>query len=287
MGRKRELYTISSLFNILKKYKPNIIDSYTYSVENPPPHPNYKYTDKLFIACILNIAINNGNWVGFIGPIEGKQVNKRHIQYSNFKIYKDLYETQRNKYLHMANIKDLNIDSTINNNKNCEEVEKHLPCNKNRKGVKVPSINDQNGVPLIAPTTFESTVADSTIAITNINDILKNKLITKAIRRSKGRVYLLADSGYDTKEIVELSKNHGITPIIKPNNRRTKDGTKLRYLNKQESTIYNRRVKVEHFFGYIKRYPKVNCVYEKSLKSYEGILSLVFALRIINIRGKR
>ena len=84
MGRKRELYTISSLFNILKKYKPNIIDSYTYSVENPPPYPNYRYTDKLFIACILNIAINNGNWVGFIGLIEGKQVNNRHIQYSNF-----------------------------------------------------------------------------------------------------------------------------------------------------------------------------------------------------------
>ena len=29
--------TISLLFNILKTRKPNIIDSYSYSIENPPP----------------------------------------------------------------------------------------------------------------------------------------------------------------------------------------------------------------------------------------------------------
>jgi hypothetical protein len=36
----------------------------------------------------------------------------------------------------------LSIDSTTINNKNCIELEKHLPVNKNRKGVKISAVVD-------------------------------------------------------------------------------------------------------------------------------------------------
>jgi hypothetical protein len=78
---------ISLLFNILKTYKPKIIDSYTYSIEQPPPHPLYKYTDKLYLACILFIILYCPTWESFLGPIAGDQVNKRHLQYLNYDFY--------------------------------------------------------------------------------------------------------------------------------------------------------------------------------------------------------
>ena len=62
------------LFKILKTIKPNIIDAYSYSEENPPPHKNYKYTDKLYLGCILYIIKYNIGWESFLGPIPGSRL---------------------------------------------------------------------------------------------------------------------------------------------------------------------------------------------------------------------
>lgn len=49
--------TINLIFNTLKLYKPNIVNSYYFSKDNPPSHPRYKYTDKLYLACIFYIIL--------------------------------------------------------------------------------------------------------------------------------------------------------------------------------------------------------------------------------------
>lgn len=66
---KHEEITLK-LFEI-KLFKKNIPNTYKYSKKYPPRRKGYKYTDKLFIGCILYIAINNYSWTAFIGPIEG------------------------------------------------------------------------------------------------------------------------------------------------------------------------------------------------------------------------
>ena len=151
----------------------------------------------------------------------------------------------------------------------------------------MPAIVDSKGVPLINPIVYDSTIADCRLAIDDINKIINNKSIMRATRKVKGKIYLLADSGYDTKEIRKLLKKHNITAIIKPNNRGTKDPKKLRYLNKLENQYYKKRTIVEHFFGFIKRFPKVNCVYERTKKSYQGILSIIFTLKTISMLHKK
>ena len=77
---------INLIFNTLKTYKPNICDSFYYSIKNPPQHSKYKYTlsllslqgngfaDKLYLGCIFYIILYGSTWESFIGPIPGKQL---------------------------------------------------------------------------------------------------------------------------------------------------------------------------------------------------------------------
>lgn len=56
----------------------------------------------------------------------------------------------------------------------------------------------------------------------------------------------------------------------------------MRKLRDREEVIYKNRIKVEHYFGIIKRYPKVNCVYEKTINSYLNIVLIVSSMVLIN-----
>jgi len=175
----------------------------------------------------------------------------------------------------------LSIDSTTINNKNCIELEKHLPVNKNRKGVKISAIVDDHGAPLTF-TVVESTIHDSVIAIDNINDMAKSPIIKKAFEKTQGHLYLLGDKGYDSKKIRENIEKLNMKSVIAPNNRNTRDPRKLRSLTKREERIYKKRLSVEHFFGIIKRRVKVNCIYEKKIASYNGLLMMLFGSILLN-----
>jgi hypothetical protein len=211
---------ISLFFSILKRIKPNIIDAYTYSINNPPPNPRYKYTDKLYIGCIIYITKYNHSWESFIGPIPGKQVHKRHMEYLKEDLYTKFFNKSLNKYLrddnnHLHN-QYLCADTTIINNKQCTEINKHLPINKNRKGLKISSINNSQGIPLIL-SIKESSVHDSKCIIDDLDKLENNKFITDATDQCIGHTYILADSGYDIKSIrdrIEQLKKNILLPSI-------------------------------------------------------------------------
>ena len=271
---------INKIFNILKNYKKNIIDSFYYSIENPPIHPNYKYTDKLYLGCILFIIKHGSTWESFLGPISGKQLNKRHHEYLKYNLYSEFYESILEEYLKNHDVKYLSIDSTIINNKNCTELVKHHPCNKNRKGIKISTIVDDIGSPL---NTFimESTNHDTKIAQNNINELINSKIINNTLKRTKGYPYLLGDSGYDSNDIREKLKKAGYKTIIKPNNKNNKYKRKKK-IKKRNHKQYQKRIKVEHFFAIIKKYPKINCIYEKKIKSFNGLVLFLFGAILIN-----
>jgi Transposase DDE domain len=69
----------------------------------------------------------------------------------------------------------------------------------------------------------------------------------------------LADKGYDSKSLKKKLSKHKIKFLIKPNNRNTKNINKIRKFSKSQEITYKNRIKIEHFFGIIKRYPKINC----------------------------
>jgi hypothetical protein len=273
-------YTISFLFNNLKKFKPDIIDSYCYSEENPPKNRNYKYPDKLFLACILYISLYQRDWKHFLGPIPGKQVNARHLLYLKFGFYREFFEVATEKTIsefekkHKNTVKYISTDTTVNNNKLCKDLSKHYPCNKNRKGAKVSFLVNNHGI-VLSVLVNESSMHDSRFAIKHIDEFFSRKKIIKLVRKHKNKLVFLADSAYDCAEIKNKLCELGIRFIIKPNNRATKDASKKRYLKKYEKKQYNYRIKIEHSFGTFKRPPKINCVYERKIKSYEGIVLLI------------
>jgi len=53
-------------------------------------------------------------------------------------------------------------------------------------------------------------------------------------------------------------------------------------LNKNEVKIYKKRIIVENFFSWLKKYPKIDKIYEKTLTSYKGLLMIVISLIIFN-----
>lgn len=280
-------YVINVMFKIIKLQKPDIIDSYSFSKENPPKNPKYKYTEKLYIGCIFYVLKHNDSWDSFIGPIPGKQLNKRHNDYCKNKIYSNFFYTCLEKYLKTNNIKYLTMDATICNNKYNKEIHKHLPINKNRKGAKTSLIGDEKGSPLTEPFITDSTVHDSILAIENINELVNNELILNTLNKTKGHVYLLADSAYDTKEIKKKLMDNNIKPIIKPNNRNTGKKKnqykqkKKKKLSKSNRIKYKKRKVIENSFAIIKKNTKINCVYEKKLSSYRGLMTFIFGTILI------
>ena len=221
---------ISYMFNILKQYKPKIIDSYVYTLETRP-HPLYKYTDKLYLACILHIMFYSSAWCSFLGPIPGDQVSKRHLEYCSYDFYKKFFDTATidtiNEYerKNKNTVKHIHTDTTVNNNKLCKEINKHYPCNKNRKGMKVSFLINNYGI-ILAILMDDSTKHDSKFGVEHINEFFKRKRIMKLIKKHNNKLIFFADSAYDTHLIRETIKNLGLRCIIKPNNKNTKDPKK-------------------------------------------------------------
>ena len=114
-------------------------------------------------------------------------------------------------------MKYLSIDSTILNNKYCKEHNKHLPLNKNRKGIKVNIICDDIGSPLYSSIN-ESITHDSKVGLKDIHKLVNKKLFKESLKDTKGYPYLLADSGYDSNKIKDKLNRSNIRYIIKPNN---------------------------------------------------------------------
>lgn len=75
----------------------------------------------------------------------GNQINERHLEYvKRYHLYDEFFIQKRDDYLinyidESYPIKNLSIDTSIINNKNCSELIKHLLYNKNRSG-KIESI---------------------------------------------------------------------------------------------------------------------------------------------------
>jgi hypothetical protein len=265
---------IDALFNIVKSIKDTdryeLIDSYEFTINNPPPNPRYKYTDKLYVACILFILMKQATWTNFNGPIPGKQVHKRHMEYL------DNARPKANKYL--------SADSTTISNQYCFEVSKHNPRNKNRKGVNISTVINDENVPIIL-SCHESTYHDVNSLTDDLSNIKNNPTLMNRISVNNDKIYILADSAYDSKNLKTKIREMKMIPIVPPNKRNTKNPNKLKgkILTRNEKHIYRKRINVEHFFRILKRNIKLSHVYEKTIKSFHGLCLLAASNHILNI----
>ena len=156
------------------------------------------------------------------------------------------------------NKKDNNKDSNNDNkkdNKRYTLANKGYDSNKN-KNIKKDNKND--------------------IKINNKKDkgCDSNNKDNKKDDKKDNKRYILADKGYDSNKIRTLIKQKNYTPIIA----KRKYKNKNKSLKKYEIKIYKKRIIVENFFAWLKMFPKINKIYEKKIKSYNGLLLLAISI---------
>lgn len=232
---------------------------------------------------ILYVITSLTYWNRYKGIINAKVLHNKHMEYMRKGFYDELFRRIINKYVVVNGYfiyKLQSTDTSFVSNKNCCG----LPRNKyykSKRGIKISSINDINGIPLSLLIT-EGSINDSKILIETINCAQIDTKPNNYKHSNKHKQYMLADKGYDTKELRQFLTEKGYTPIIGYNKRNIKDVNKLNKLTVAEKKKYKKRIVVENFYSWIKQVPKLMFVFEKSMTSYKQLLLVASSIFIFN-----
>lgn len=262
-------------FNCMKEITQVIEKNY------PRTSGNIKYSYEDILSSLILFTTTQVSWRQFQGKIPGKYLNSLHLQFVRKGIYEKINGHLLELYLEKdrsLKLKYQSIDSSfIANKRGLTNTSPKFITNNRYNGrknyLKISHLVDSKGVVLgshiISGNRSDCKSVDDTIDNINVN---VNTL--KCSKNNKHKQYLLADSGYDTKEIHKNLISRGYTPIIKPNKRNTKDESKKRKLTVAQDKIYKKRTIVELSFAWTKSYAVINQNYEKTIPSYNGLLIL-------------
>lgn len=251
--------------------------------------PNIKYSHEIILSSLVHFTITQVSWRRFQGIIPGKYLNAIHLRYIENGVYDAINKRLLEIYLETnrcMKLKYQSIDSSFIANKRGLCNVKHPTIVNNRyngrkKYLKISHIVDVNGV-VLGSHIIPGNVSDFKSVDGTIDNIKINVNTKKYENNNKYKQYLLADSGYDSKEIHSMLSDKGYTPIIKPNNRRTKRKSKIRKLSTKHKKIYKKRQIVEASFAWVKSYPVINQNYQKTITSYNGLLLLANTIILSN-----
>jgi IS5 family transposase len=229
---------------------------------------NIKYTTREYICEIIQVLSNSTSWRKHIGKIDGRVLNNKHNYYVKIGVYEKLHKLNLKTYLkkNINETKVLSLDSTFIPNKNGTEKIGRNTFYKSKKGIKLTTIVDSKGIPL-KMCFNKGNRHDARIAPKILNKLDPNKTNNK---------YILADKGYDSKKIRRIIRSKNYKPIIA----RRKTNKKQKLLTKREKRIYKKRIIVENSFSWIRMFAKIDRYYEKTLKSFNGLILLAFSIII-------
>ena len=107
----------------------------------------------------------------------------------------------------------------------------------------------------------------------------------KVKNNNKYKQILLGDAAYFNNNLHNKLRNKGYTPITDVNYRNTKNLIKRRRLfklKKQYNKVKYKRIKIENCNAWVKKYPKISRLIEKTIKSFSGLLLIALSLIAIN-----
>jgi transposase len=246
-------------------------------------YPSRKVKEITYFEEIMYVLNSHTYWNRYRGCINWKVLHNKHIEYVKKGFYDEMFKIVLNKYVKSKGyyiFKTLSTDTSFIANKYCSS----LPRNKfykSKRGIKISSINDVNGIPLSLITTNGS-VNDAKIFAETYDNMRIDTHASNYKHSNKHKQYFLADKGYDTTDIRTFLGEKGYYPIIAYNRRNTRNHTKLKRLTEKEKVIYKKRIVVENYYSWVKQYPKLMFVFEKSITNYEKLLFLATSLIIFN-----
>ena len=272
------------------------------------------------IIDFINTGTSWNKYKGTIDhPIDGKYLNQIHNKFVKANVYEEINKQLLQKYLQKGKETKLRyqiIDSSFISNKggsinknnyllsdqvkeknrmirktNKKSSKKHkrreesfIDFNKyngRKKYFKISALTDSFGTPLTT-SIISSKQSDNISLRETINKLPINLNTLRNSKNNRYKQYLLADSGYNSNSNKAYLKQLGYTSIIAYNKRNCKD-KKIIEQNKlkgKERTIYKKRIIVESFFSWIKNFAVINQNYQKTITSYNGLLSLASSIMI-------
>lgn len=252
---------------------------------NQSQQTNIKFDVLDYANAILNFARNSIYWSRYHycsnnTTISGKTLSEKHMQFVKMGVYDELYKRVLKMYFSddiCNKLKYQSTDTSFIPNKFCSERTGRNIQYKNKLGIKISSIVDANGVP-ISLTFGRGSDSDSVLFSETYSQMLLDPETIRYQKSKKFKHNFLMDSGYDTKEIIKLLKDNGYTVFTVKNLRNSKKTNyNIKKLCKKDHSLYNKRIINENSFAWIKQYGILNFVYEKSIKSYRGLLLLILS----------
>jgi len=234
-----------------------------------------KRDEIIYFKEILKLTYSTPYWSRYYAPISGKLLNKKHNEYIKRGYYEKLYTTVLNKYIDISSyyrFKFISTDTCFIPNKYCSNLNRNK-FYKSKKGLKLSSITDANGIPL-SLIINNGNIYDSKIFIKTYNSMKVSTSANKYKHSNKHKQYFLADKGYSTNQIDSFLIDKGYSTIIPQNKRNIKDPSKIIKLTDKQKKLYKKRIVIENSFSWIKQFVKLTGVYEKSMKNYLNITYL-------------
>jgi hypothetical protein len=266
----------------------NIIDIFNYVAPKLYNfNNNYisrKYTEAEYFQEIINFLRNSVYWQRYNGRINGKVLNNKHNFYTSINLYNKIYEYILDLYFRKCKTRKLkyqSVDSSFIPNKfGCNNIGRNKYY-RNKRGIKIYSIVDSYGIP-ISTICINGKMNDCKLFSDLFDQMMINPETIKYKNINKYKQYFMADSAFDTKKIINKLNNNGYNVLIEQNRRKIKDSSKLRKLNNKQKKHYTNRIKIENSYSWSKMHPVINMMYEKTTKSYLGLLFLQYSIFLVN-----
>lgn len=235
-----------------------------------------KYDSKIIITELIYLLESGVSYEHYRGPVNSKTLNKHSIFISKNNIFEKVYEAMYDKYIQInkySKLKYQSIDSSFIINKNGKEGLARNKFCKNKNCFKLSLLVDSNGI-AEKPILVSGNLNDAKIGINNVVNCT-NKKYNKQINP-----YILADKGYDSNEFKNVCIQNNFKPIIDYNKRNTKNICKIRKLTQTEKQIYKKRIKVENTFSIIKKFKRIQLVYDSYKSTFFSFIKLGMCIMI-------
>lgn len=261
-------------FNIHNELKKIILANKNLKNTYAKNHTNSKYSLDLIIQEIMYVLKSGVSWRLLRSTINYKTLHWHFRRFVKYNIFQKLFNKIKNKYIRKYIIQEaiLYIDSTTVYNKYGINKLGRNKFYKNKKTTKISLMTDKEGFPLSIffmkgnyhdNKTFSLHIKDATILIPN------------------RKITIIADKAYSAKNNYALLEKNNYEHIIPP-----RRNMKLAATYKYDKNEYRKRIKIEHIFGRLKAYNRINQRYEKKLSSFSAFVFFAFAIIANNIINK-
>jgi len=253
-------------FNIQNELKNIILNTKSLKNTYNRTHTNSKYTIELLIDEILYFLKSGVSWRMLRSTINYKTLFWHYSNWVKNNVFYKLFSKIRNVYIKKYIVDDctLLIDSTIVYNKCGINKIGRNKFYKNKKTTKISLMSDINGFPL-SVLFLKGNYHDNSVFDKHIRDA--------CMLIPKNNKIVMADKAYSSKKNYSLLDSINIKHIIPP-----RKNMKLYATYNYNTNEYKKRIKIEHIFGRLKTYKRINLRYDKNLRNFSGFVLLAFSL---------